>query len=151
MNSYLHNLMRNIYFTLICTHMQRDVTQWSLSGCVSICVNCKAHVLRHALRIHSLFAVRRRFCLPAPSKLVSPGTLAGTSLSSSGQTLEQTCNRWSALTCRYSFTWRHTHILSSACSSQTGKWQNISPRLAALKKTCSSSIKTSNSHQHCIF
>ena len=27
----------------------------------------------------------------------------------------------------------HTHILSSSCS-QTGKWQNISPRLAAWKK-----------------
>lgn len=57
----------------------------------------------------SLLAVRRRCCLPAPSRLVSPGALAGTSFSRSGHTLEQTCSRWSALMCRYSFTWTHGH------------------------------------------
>lgn len=59
-----------------------------------------------------LLAVRRRCCLPAPSRLVSPGALAGTSFSKSGQTLEQTCSRWSALMCRYSFTWMHRHTNS---------------------------------------
>lgn len=73
--------------------------------------------------IYSLLVVRSRFCRPAPSRLVSPGTLAGTSLSSSGHTLEQTCSRWSALMCRYSFTWAHKHRFSSAWS-QIGKWQN---------------------------
>lgn len=57
----------------------------------------------------SLLAVRRRCCLPAPSRLVSPGALAGTSFSRSGHTLEQTCSRWSALMCRCSFTWTHGH------------------------------------------
>lgn len=68
------------------------------------------HPCRHnAGDFDSLLAVRRRFCLPAPSRLVSPGALAGTSFSRSGQTLEQTCSRWSALMCRYSFTWTHKH------------------------------------------
>lgn len=65
----------------------------------------------------SLLAVRRRFCLPAPSRLVSPGALAGTSFSRSGQTLEQTCSRWSALMCRYSFTWTHTNTHTGICLS----------------------------------
>lgn len=58
---------------------------------------------------HSLLFVRSTDCRPAPSSELTPGTLAGTSLSKRGLTRSHTCNRWSEEMCRYNLTYTHNH------------------------------------------